>query len=60
MDAVTVGSLMTTAGEIFQGGIGFVADVAGAIVENPMLLLYSMLPLCGIGIGFFKRLISVN
>ena len=60
MDTVTVASLMTSAGEIFSGAIGFVSEVAGTIVENPMLLLYSMLPLCGIGIGFFKRLINVN
>ena len=45
---------------VFTSAIGMVGTVATTIGENPLLLVYAILPLCGIGVGFFKRLISVN
>lgn len=56
---ITVATLMASAGDVFETAIGFVGNVATTIAGQPMLLLACVgVPLCGIGIGMFKRLIS--
>ena len=58
--AVTVSSLLTDVTSVFTSAIGMVGRVATTITGNPLLLVFAILPLCGIGVGFFKRLISVH
>lgn len=41
---------------IFNSCISWVGSVGSTIMEKPILLFYAALPLCGIGVGFFKRL----
>lgn len=60
MDGVTITSLMTNVGEIFTASIGWVGEVGTAIVSDPLLLLKNVLPLCGIGVGLFGRLIHAG
>lgn len=56
---ITIATLIESAGTVFTNAIGWVGDVAGEIVGNPMLLLFCVaVPLCGIGVGMFKRLLS--
>jgi len=56
---VTIATLMASAGDVFEAAIGFVGNVATTIAGQPMLLLACVgVPLCGIGVGMFKRLIS--
>ena len=58
-EAVTIGTLLTNAGTVFTNAITWVGDVAETIVGNPVLLLFCVaVPLCGIGVGMFKRLLS--
>lgn len=65
---MTISQIMTNVGLVFTKAIGWVGDVAGTItavdaegqLENPILLLFAALPLVGLGVGMFKRLISVN
>lgn len=58
---VTIGTLMTSIGEVFTTAIGWVGDVAAEIAGEPILLLACVgIPLCGIGIGMFKRLLSAR
>ena len=56
---------------IFTAAIGWVGEVAEAIAgtttangvtsfDNPILLLFCALPLVGLGVGLFRRLINVN
>lgn len=52
--------LLSNVTSVFTSAIGMVGTVATTIGENPLLLVYAIVPLCGIGVGFFKRLISVN
>lgn len=61
-------AFLNAVGQVFNFAIARVGDVGdlflatnseGAL-ENPLLLAFCALPLCGIGIGFFKRLINVN
>ena len=58
--AVTIGSLIGDVGEVFEAGIGWVGDVASTVSSNPILLIFVILPLVGLGIGLFRRLLSVN
>lgn len=52
---------MTSVGEVFTSALGWVGDVAETIASEPILLLACVgIPLCGIGIGMFKRLLSSN
>lgn len=60
-------AILNAVGQIFNFAIGCVGDVGNlfiaakdGVLENPLLLLYVALPICGIGVGMFKRLINVN
>lgn len=56
---VTIATLLTNVGSVFTEAIGWVGDVASTIAGQPILLLACVgVPLCGIGIGMFKRLLS--
>lgn len=52
---------MTSVGEVFTAAIGWVAEVAATIAEEPILLLAVVgVPLVGLGVGLFKRLLSAR
>lgn len=58
---MTIGSLMTSVGEVFTAVIGWVAEVGETIAEQPILLLAVVgVPLVGLGVGLFKRLLSAR
>ena len=59
--AVTVSSLLTSIGSVFTAAIGWVGTVASTIASEPILLISCVaIPLCGLGIGMFKRLLSAR
>jgi len=58
-EAMTIATLMETIGSMFTTAIGWVTDVAEAIATHPILLLGCLLPLIGLGVGFFKRLMHI-
>lgn len=59
--AVTVASLMTQIGSVFTAAMGWAGKVGETIVGNPLLLLVAVgVPLCGLGVGLFKRLLSTR
>lgn len=59
--AVTVATLLTSVGSVFTNVIGWVGDVAATIAGEPILLLACVgIPLCGLGVGMFKRLLSAR
>lgn len=60
MDTVTVASLLGNVTTIFESAIGWVGTVATTIAGEPMLLLFASVPLIGLGVGLFKRLLNVN
>ena len=58
---VTMATLIGNVGEVFTAAIGWVGDVAETITTEPVLLLACVaIPLCGLGIGMFKRLLSTR
>lgn len=56
---VTVATLIASAGSVFTSAIEWVGSVASTIAGTPILLLACVgVPLCGLGVGLFKRLLS--
>lgn len=46
---------------VFTAAIGWVGTVATTIAGSPILLLACVgVPLCGLGVGLFKRLLSAR
>ena len=56
---ITVATLIASAGDVFTAAIEWVGTVATTIGGSPILLLACVgVPLCGLGVGMFKRLLS--
>lgn len=54
-------ALITSIGTVFTAAIGWVGTVAETIAAQPILLLACVgIPLCGLGVGMFKRLLSAR
>ena len=53
-------AILTDVGLVFTEAIGWVGDVATAIAASPILMIFCILPLVGLGVGLFKRLINVQ
>lgn len=54
-------ALISSVGTVFTAAIGWVGTVASTITEQPILLLACVgIPLCGLGVGMFKRLLSAR
>lgn len=46
---------------VFTSAIGWVGTVASTIAGQPILLLACVaVPMCGLGVGMFKRLLSAK
>ena len=46
---------------VFPSAIGWVGTVASTIAGQPILLLACVaVPMCGLGVGMFKRLLSAK
>jgi hypothetical protein len=46
---------------VFTAAIGWVGTVASTIAGQPILLIACVaIPLCGLGVGMFKRLLSAR
>lgn len=56
---VTVATLMASVGKIFTAAIGWVGTVGETIAGNPLLLTFCVIPLVGLGVGLFRRLLNV-
>lgn len=61
MEAVTISTLIESVGTVFTAAIGWVGTVASTIAGQPILLMTCVgIPLCGLGVGMFKRLLSTK
>ena len=57
---ITLSGLLTDIGSIFTSAIGWVGSVASEVAGEPTLLLWFLLPLVGLGVGMFKRLVRLH
>ena len=55
---VTIASLIGNVGDIFTAAMSWAASVGSTIVSTPLLLMFVIIPLVGLGVGLFKRLIN--
>lgn len=54
-------ALLAAIGSVFTSAIGWVGTTASTIAAQPILLLACVaIPLCGLGVGMFKRLLSAR
>mgnify|MGYP003297454706 CR=1 FL=1 len=60
MEGATVATLVGNAGDIVTAALGWVSSTVSTVVSNPLILLFVVLPLVGLGIGLFRRLINVQ
>jgi len=59
--STTVTAIFDCVDAVFTAAIGWVGDVATTIAGQPILLLACVgIPLCGLGVGMFKRLLSAR
>lgn len=58
--AMTVTGFITEVGNVFTAAMGWLSDVGTAIAGDGILLCFVAVPLIGLGIGIFKRLLNVN
>ncbi|MCI8593751.1 MAG: hypothetical protein HFF09_00660 [Oscillospiraceae bacterium] len=53
--------LLTSVGAVFTQVVSWAGTVGETIVGTPVLLLFAVaVPLCGLGVGMFKRLLSTR
>lgn len=53
--------IISAVSTVFTSAIGWVGTVASTIADEPILLLACVaIPLCGLGVGMFKRLLSAR
>lgn len=58
---MTMTEIISAITSIFTAAIGWVGTVASTIAAQPILLLACVgVPLCGLGVGLFKRLLSAR
>ena len=53
-------AIITAVSDVFSSAIGWVGTVASTVSSTPILLVFAIIPLVGLGVGLFKRLLSVN
>lgn len=51
--------ILATIGSVFTAAIGWAGKVGETVVGTPLLLLFCSIPLVGLGVGLFKRLLNV-
>lgn len=58
--AMTLTQIISALTEIFTAVIGYVSTVATTITGQPLLLIFVLIPIIGLGVGLFKRLLNVQ
>ena len=58
---MTMTDIISAITSVFTAAIGWVGTVASTIAGSPILMLACVgVPLCGLGVGLFKRLLSAR
>lgn len=59
--AATIATLLSSVGTVFTQVVGWAGKVGEVVVGTPVLLLFCVgVPLCGLGVGFFTRLLHAR
>lgn len=60
MEGTTVATILSNIGTVFEAAIGWAGAVGTEIVDTPILMVFASVPLVGLGVGLFKRLLNIN
>lgn len=60
METITLASIISDVGSLVTGAVSWVGSFIGVITSNPLLLIFAILSLVGLGVGILRRLFSVN
>lgn len=60
LEAATLSSIIADIGSVFTAAIGWVGTVGETVTGTPILMIFAGLPLVGLGVGLFRRLLNVN
>lgn len=60
MEGITMASILADIGTMFTTAITWVGNVATTVAGQPLLLVFFLLPLVGLGVGLFKRLVRLH
>ena len=52
--------MLSSIGSIFTQAMTWAGEVGSTIVSTPILLMFVVIPLVGLGVGLFKRLLSMR
>lgn len=53
-------AIMTAVTTLFTGAMEMAGDVGSTVAGTPLLLTFAIIPIVGLGVGLFKRLININ
>lgn len=56
---MTMATLISTIGDVFEGVLGWAGTVGETIASNPLLLFGVVLGFVGVGVGLFRRMLNV-
>lgn len=56
---MAISELLSNAGDIVTSALSWVTQVVSTITSNPLLLLFVILALVGLGVGLVARLLHV-
>lgn len=59
MNATSIGAITNQVGNLFQSAMTMAGSVGTTIVGNPLLSVFVIIPLVGLGIGIFRRLLNL-
>lgn len=60
LEAATLSQIIADIGSVFTAAIGWVSTVGETVTGTPILMIFAGLPLVGLGVGLFRRLLNVN
>lgn len=56
----TIGSVTDEISALFTSAMSMAGTVGTTVTGNPLLLTFTIVPLVGLGVGLFKRLLNIR
>lgn len=53
-------SVLSPAGIVFSGVMEMIPTISSTIMSTPIMLLFVIIPVIGLAVGMFRRLLNVN
>lgn len=59
-EVTTMATILSNIGSVVTSAVSWMSGFVSAIADRPLLLLFMIIPLVGLGVGLLRRLINVN